>query len=132
MAMLTLSTYSDQNRTKEEAIHLAESFISQNGYTKEEPDRSKIKLELFDNYEENIDSVLKRRFNSLHPDAYCISEDSNSWHVGFLFSGVDLNKLDSANYFRNIRGRAVIVPKVGDAIRIAHKEPILAVFKRIK
>lgn len=117
--------------TKEQAIKLAEQFVIDNGYTSLPADKSKLSYELFDNYDNNVDSILKRRHNTLQQKAFCISEDKDRWDVGFLSTSVDLNKLDSIQRQTNLSGRAVIVMKDGKEIRIAHKEPRFSFFKKI-
>lgn len=117
--------------TQEQAITLAEKFLIDNGYTSLPADKSKLSYELFDRYENNVDSILKRRHNSLQTKAFCISEDVDRWDVGFLYVSVDLSKLDSIQRQTNLSGRAVIVMKDGKEIRIAHKEPLFSHFRKL-
>lgn len=117
--------------TKEEAIQLAEQFIIDNGYTNLPADKSKLSFELFDQNKINVDSILKHRYNTLKPKAFCISEDKDLWNVGFLSNKVDLNRLDSIQRQSNLSGRAVIVMKDGKAIRIAHKTPLFSYFIKL-
>ncbi|HLG02297.1 MAG TPA: hypothetical protein VI731_01800 [Bacteroidia bacterium] len=117
--------------TKGQAVKLAEQFIKRNGYTTSPADTSKISYELNDQYENRIDSVLKRRYNTLQPKAFCIKEVNDSWHIGFLSTSVDLSKLDSIQRQSNLPGRAVIVMKNGSEIRMAHKDPLFAYFKKL-
>jgi hypothetical protein len=117
--------------TKDQAIKLAEQFIVDNGYTNLPADKSKLSYELFDMYENNVDSILKRRYNTLQPKAFCYSEDKDRWHIGFLSVGVNLNTLDSLQLQTDLQGRAVIVMKNGKGIRIAHKDPSFSYFKKL-
>ena len=117
--------------TQEQAIKLAEQFIIENGYTNLPADKLKLSYELFDSYENNIDSILSIRHNTLLPKAFCISENPDRWNVGFLLTTVDLSKLDSAQLKSNLHGRAVIVMKDGNCIRIAHKNPAFSHFKKL-
>lgn len=116
---------------KEQAIKLAEQFIIDNGYTNLSADKSKLSYELFDHYEKNTDSILKRRYNTLQPKAFCISESKDRWDIGFLSTGIDLSKLDSIQRQANLPGRAIIVMKDGKEIRIAHKDPIFSYFIKL-
>lgn len=128
---LTSAFQTTDQMTKEQAVKLAEQFIIDNGYTNLPADKSKLSYELFDQYENNVDSILKRRHNTLQPKAFCISEDKDRWDVGFLSTGVDLSKLDSIQRQTNLSGRAVIVMKDGKEIRIAHKDPLFSYFIKL-
>lgn len=128
---LTSAFQTTDQITKEQAVKLAEQFIIDNGYTNLPVDKSKLSYELFDQYENNVDSILKRRHNTLQPKAFCISEDKDRWDVGFLSTGVDLSKLDSIQRQTNLSGRAVIVMKDGKEIRIAHKDPLFSYFIKL-
>ena len=128
---LILAFHTNDSLTKEQAIKRAEQFVIDNGYTNLPPDKSKLSYELFDQYENNVDSILKRRHNTLQPKAFCISEDKDGWHVGFLSVIVDLSKLDSLLRQTNLSGRAVIVMKNGKEIKIAHKDPLFSYFKKL-
>ncbi len=128
---LTSAFQTNDQMTKEQAVKLAEQFIIDNGYTNFPADKSKLSYELFDQYENNVDSILKRRHNTLQPKAFCISEDKDRWDVGFLSTGVDLSKLDSAQRQTNLSGRAVIVMKDGKEIIIAHKDPLFSYFIKL-
>lgn len=112
-------------------MKLAEQFIIDNGYSQLPADKSKLSYELFDQFENNVDSLLKTRYNTLHTKAFCIGEGQDRWDVGFLSTSVDLNKLDSAQRETNLSGRAVIVMKDGKEIRIAHKEPLFSSFIKL-
>lgn len=126
------STYKTNYQiTKEQAIKLAEEFILVNGYTSLPADKSKLSYELFDRYDNNVDSILKRRHNTLQQKAFCISENNDRWDIGFLSSSVDINKIDSIQLQTNLSGRAVIVMKDGKEIRIAHKESLFSHFKKL-
>jgi DUF4097 and DUF4098 domain-containing protein YvlB len=128
---LTSAFKTNEQMTKEQAIKLAEQFIINNGYTSLPADKSKLSYELFDQYENNVDSIPKHRYNTLQQKAFCISEDKDWWDVGFLSTSIDLNKLDSIQRQTNLSGRAVIVMKNGKEIRIAHKEPLFSYFNKL-
>lgn len=128
---LTSAFRPNDQLTKEQAVKLAEQFIIDNGYTNLPADKSKLSYDLFDQYENNVDSILKHRRNNLQAKAFCISEDKYRWDVGFLSIGVDLSKLDSIQRQTNLSGRAVIVMKDGTEIRIAHKDPIFSYFIKL-
>lgn len=125
------SSFKTDPLTKEQAIELAEQFVIDNGYTNLPADKSKLSYELFDSNENNVDSILKRRYNSLHPKAFCITERNNRWDIGFLSTGVDLSKLDSIQFQSNLTGRAIIVMRNGKEIRIAHKTPLFSLFEKL-
>lgn len=125
------SSFKTDPLTKEQAIVLAEQFVIDNGYTNLPADKSKLSYELFDSNENNVDSILKRRYNSLHPKAFCITERNNRWDIGFLSTGVDLSKLDSIQFQSNLTGRAIIVMRNGKEIRIAHKTPLFSLFEKL-
>lgn len=127
---LTSSFKTNDQISKEKAIKLAEKFIVENGYTSLSGDKSKLSYELFDG-ENNVDNILKSRHNSLNPKAFCISEDTDRWNVGFLSSSVDKTKLNSAQRKSNLKGRAVIVMKSGNDIRLAHKDPLFSYFEKL-
>jgi hypothetical protein len=128
---VTSAFRSPDQLTKEEAIELAEKFIRENGYTNVAADKSNLSYELFDRYENSIDSILSRRRNTLQPKAFCISADQERWNVGFLSTGIDLSKLDSVERQTDLPGRAVIVMKNGKEIRIAHKDPLFSFFTKL-
>ncbi|MFT7100438.1 MAG: hypothetical protein ACJA19_000940 [Bacteroidia bacterium] len=130
--ILTSSFQKTNELTKEQAIELAEQFIIDNGYTALPANKSKLNYELFDRYENDVDSVLIRRSNTLHKKAFCISEGDDRWNVGFLSTSVDINKLDSTKRQTDLSGRAIIVMKDGKEIRIAHKEPLFSYFEKLR
>jgi hypothetical protein len=115
--------------TQEQAVHLAEQFVIDNGYTNLPADKSKLIFELFD--ETNVDTLIIHRHNILQPKAFCISEDKDKWDVGFLYVNIDIKKLDSVQLQTDLPGRAVIVMKNGKEIRMAHKQPLFSRFKKL-
>lgn len=125
----TSSFQKSKELTKEEAIILSEQFIIDNGYTNLVANKTKLNSELLD--EKNKNKMLTRRKNTLHKKAFCISENKNSWHVGFLSTNVEIDKLDSIKSQTNLSGRAVIVLKNGKEIRIAHKNSLFSHFKKL-
>ena len=129
--LLTVAFQTKEPITKEQAIKLAEQFIVDNGYTNLPADKSKISYELFDQFEKSVDSIASRRHNTIQVKAFCISEDNDRWHIGFLSTGVDLTKLDSIQRKKNLPGRAVIVMKDGKEISIAHKDPMFSHFEKL-
>lgn len=118
--------------TQEQAIKLAEKFIIDNGYTSLPADKSKISYELLDQLgDNNVDSILKWRHNTLQLKAFCISEDNDRWDIGFLSTKIDISKLDSIQLNSNLSGRAVIVMKNGKEVRMAHKDPLFSKWKKL-
>ena len=129
---LTSALQTGETLTQEHAIKLAEKFIIDNGYTSLPPDKSKLRYELLDQSgNNNADSILKRRHNTLQLKAFCISEDNDRWDIGFLSTKIDINKLDSVQRSSNLPGRAVTVMKNGKEIRMAHKDPLFSYFKKL-
>lgn len=128
----TLKIQTIEPLTRDQAITLAEQFIINNGYTHLPADKSKLSYELFDAYENNIDSILKRRCNTLQPKAFCFYEDKDRWNIGFLSVDEDLSRLDSLQQQGDLSGRAVIVMKDGKGIRIAHKTPSFSHFIKLQ
>jgi hypothetical protein len=129
---LTFAFQSNNQVKEQQAIKLAEQFIADNGYTNFPANKSKLSYEMFDQLgENNLDSILKYRHNTLQPKAFCISEGEDRWDVGFLSTSVDLTKPDSIQRQNNLSGRAVIVMKDRKEIRIAHKDPLFSHFKKL-
>lgn len=116
--------------TKEQAVSLAERFIAENGYTTLPANKSTLSRELTDVYE-NIDTLLKYRYNTLHSKAFCFGKNEDSWDIGFLSTTINLNKLDSLARQSNLEGKAVIVSTDGKNIRMAHKTPLFSHFKKM-
>lgn len=129
--VLISSFQKNEPLTKEQAIKVAEQFIVENGYTNLPAVKSKLSYELFDQFENNVDSILKQRYNSLQPRAFCIYDRKDSWAIGFLSTSIDLGKLDSIQLKSDLPGRAVIVMKRGKEIRIAHKDPLFSKFEKL-
>jgi hypothetical protein len=130
--VLTLSFQTHDQVTEEQAIELAEKFIQENGYTILPPNRSKLSYELFDVYEVNVDSFLKRRYNTLQPKAFCVYENDDRWSIGFLSARrIEEHMTEPVNERESPSGRAVIVTKDGKEIRMAHKTPVFSVFRKL-
>ena len=128
---MTSSFHRKDPLTKDQAIELAEQFVADNGYTNLPAEKSKLSYELFDESTGNADSILKYRYNTLQPKAFCIHEGTDRWDIGFLSVSVDLTKLDSVQRQTNLSGRAVIVSKNGKEIKMAHKDPLFSSFKKL-
>jgi hypothetical protein len=118
---------------EQEAIKLAEDFVKRNGYTKAPVDTLVYKLsyELFDQFENSIKSIVKKRHNTLQPKAFCILHSGDVWHIGFLRPSVKLNGLDSASKNADLPGRCVIVKDNGTEMRIEHKMPLFSHFRKL-
>ncbi len=115
-----------------DAISLAEDFIKRNGYTKFEADKNNFEFESSDNLiEQNIPATLKKRYNTLQPNAFCILKSDWAWHVGFLRTGVEVNNLDSLTLMSDLPGRAVNVYSSGE-IRMSGKEPAFSNFIKLQ
>jgi len=81
---------------------------------------------------EDTSAILERRHNSLHPTAFCISDHDDVWHIGFLATEVDLNNLEAVELNNDLPGRAVIVDRKSQKVRMAHKDPLFSVFRKLK
>ncbi|MFD2717269.1 hypothetical protein ACFST9_00985 [Hymenobacter monticola] len=131
LAVNSFGLQSQNGVTKAQAIIQAEEFIKENGYTSTPADKSKLSYELFDGLEKKLDVMLSRRHNTLHPKAFCLSEDEDNWDVGFLSTRVKPEGLTSRQRQSDLPGRAVIVRKDGSGIRMAHKDPLFSHFKKL-
>ena len=129
-----------QKIQEKEAINLAEDFIRRNGYTEMPIDTSKQKLSfslnesrLMESGYYNRDSVIKSRYNSLYPQAKYILYDAEwkRWHVGFIYTDIQLDKIDTCNKKLPLHGNTVIIDEVNDQLRMSHLNPILKFFKRL-
>ena len=130
LSILSFSNSLNKNITEKQAIKLAEEFIQNNGYTSLKPDKTKISFELFD---ENLDNVLKQRYNTLQPKAFCISISvkNNRYDIGFLSTSVNINKLSPTERKSNLPGRAVSVNLDGKEIRMVHQDPLFSFFTKL-
>jgi hypothetical protein len=118
----------NQNLSEKQAIKLAEEFVQNNGYTSLKPDKTKISYELFD---ENLDNVLKQRYNTLQPKAFCISKRNDRYDIGFLSTSVNINKLSPTEKKSNLSGRAVSISFDGKKIKMEHKDPLFSFFTKL-
>jgi hypothetical protein len=128
---LMLVTLDHGHISKEQAIIMAEQFVTDNGYCSKIGVKSKLSFELLDSYQKCVDSLLKHRHNSLYCNAFCISDDSTAWHIGFLSTKVDRRTLDSLKAMTDLPGRCIIVSKEGNEIRMAHKTPLFSYFIKL-
>ncbi|QDA61924.1 hypothetical protein [Hymenobacter jejuensis] len=126
-----LSSGQTRELSQQQAIHLAEMFIQENGYTSAPANRANLTYELFDADEKDINTLLQARRNRLHPKAFCISDDPDNWHVGFLSTSVDLSKLTPTQQQADLSGRAVIVNKRNKEVKLAHKDPRFSLYKKL-
>ena len=104
---------------EQDAIRLAEEFITINGYTDQpgSTDKSKLSFELFDGHQ-NLDQMLASRRDSLERKAYGIHAgrkgSKSGWTVIFRYRNGNLE-----------HGRAVTMDPDGSNIRIEHVDFIL-------
>jgi hypothetical protein len=126
--ILSFSVRPNQNLSEKEAIKIAEEFIQNNGYTSLKPDKTKISFELFD---ENLDNILKQRYNTLQPKAFCISTSNDRYDIGFLSTSVNINKLSPTERKSNLSGKAVSISFDGKLIKMEHKDPLFSFFKKL-
>lgn len=118
--------------TEKQAIQLAEQYVKDNGYTDFPADKTKLSYELMDRTGEDTSDILVRRHNSLHPTAFCISDHDDVWHIGFLATEVYLNNLETIELTNDLQGRAVIVDRKSKKVRMAHKDPLFSLFRKLK
>jgi hypothetical protein len=126
-----LSVGQIQGVSQQQAVHLAEVFIQENGYTSKPASPSALRYELFDAYEKNVRPILKARGSSLHPRAFCILEDTDSWHVEFLSTQVNVTTFSASQKQADLTGRAVVVNKRNKEVKMVHKDPLFARFKKL-
>jgi hypothetical protein len=117
--------------TEKGAIDLAEQFVKDNGYTDAPANESSISFELMDQTGEDVSVILERRHNTLHPKAFCISEDRDVFHIGFLAHRVDISNMETLELNNDLSGRAVIVDRKSHKVRIAHKDPLFSFFRKL-
>src|SRR4051812_37083085 len=89
---LISSTLFAQKLSQEQAIELAEKFIADNGFTLAEPNKANLFFEMFEETKDT-EEILKQRRNSLHPKAFCISNDGDGWDIGFLSTQIKIENL---------------------------------------
>ncbi len=129
--------------SKHHAIKLAEHFVRNNGYTNEPIDTSKHKLsfELNDQIliyssagDHVLETILKKRYNSLSPKASFIYHDKKEkdWVVGFISCGMQTKCMDTTHNQSEIVGRAIIVNEDFRYSKMMHLRPDFSVFKKIK
>ena len=124
-------TLNNNEITREEAVKIAEAFVVNNGYTTLPADRTKLSYELFDHRENNLDTILSRRRNLLHPKAFCFLRGEDDWNIGFLLTFIEIDKLDSIQKQSDLAGVAVIVSSDGKEARLAHKTPLFSYFTKL-
>lgn len=117
--------------TETEAVNLAEQFVKDNGYTDAPANESSISFELMDQTGDDVSVILERRHNTLHPKAFCISEDNGVWHIGFLAHRVDISNMEALELNSDLSGRAVIVDRKSHKVRMAHKDPLFSFFRKL-
>lgn len=117
--------------TEKQAIELAEQFVEDNGYTDSPADKSNLSFELMDQTGEDVSVILERRHNTLHPKAFCISEDRGVFHIGFLAHRVDISNMEALELNGDLSGRAVIVDRKSHKVRMAHKDPLFSFFRKL-
>ncbi|UOQ51604.1 hypothetical protein [Hymenobacter cellulosivorans] len=117
--------------SQQEAIRVAEAFVQDNGYTSKPARSATLHYELLDAYAKDAGTILKARSNTLHPNAFCIAEDPESWHVGFLLTRVSFSTLSAGQKQADLAGRVVMVNKRDKTVKMAHKDPLFSHFKKL-
>ncbi|MDH4474305.1 MAG: hypothetical protein QE487_16995 [Fluviicola sp.] len=118
--------------TEKQAVELAEQFVKDNGYTDSPADKSNLSFELMDQTGEDVSVILERRHNTLHSKAFCISEDNGVWHIGFLAHSVDISNMTALELNNDLSGRVVIVDRKSHKVRMAHKDPLFSMFRKLE
>jgi hypothetical protein len=113
------------------AIVIAETFIKENGYTNYRVNKSETVLEITEYMDTSITDIFNRRFNSLHPKAFCISEKDTWWDIGFLSTDVDIRKSSLKEKDSDLPGRAVRVEKSDLSAIMVHEDPLFSKFRRL-
>ncbi len=139
LSSFCLTSFRPSRISKNDAIKMAEQFIKRNGYTTAAADTSTYQLSftMYDNTllslkpNYNTDSVLKHRYNTFHPKAFCILyyDKGETWHVGFLLTSVNIGQLDSVTKNSDLPGRVVSVDRYG--VRVEHKIPAFSKFEKL-
>jgi hypothetical protein len=115
-----------------QAIHLAEVFIQENGYTATPAVTAQGRYELLDLVAEHgVDSILLGRRNTLHPHAFCLREDADRWYIGFLATRVNLATLSAQQRQTDLPGRVVFVDKRSQEAGMMHKDPLFSHFQKV-
>jgi hypothetical protein len=114
--------------TDKEAIHLAEVFIAQNGYTDLPPleDKSKLSRELTD--PSDPEAMLKERYDTLERHAYKVvsgNEKDRAWVVVFRYNRRNEQYQSLVPDFQEYSkryGRAVFLDQYGKIFSLAHQD----------
>ncbi len=117
---------------EEEVIRLAEDFIKRNGFTDSPVDTSKVKLSyelVYDEFQ-STSEIIKKRHNSLYPQAFYIvyKPEWKKWMVGFVYTTVKKEELDT---MKNPEGRAVDYYEDIHLLKMEHKTPEFSFWKKL-
>ena len=116
----------DNSLSLSKAIQIAEQYIRINGFTNEVADTTKMSAEFLYDDGMSKSAVAAKRKNTLHPKAFCRSEHGNEWHIGFLSTKVNLDKLTPEQKNQDLPGKGVIIAKDLSEIRMAHKKVLFS------
>ena len=116
--------------TENQAVAIAEDFIKWNGYTEFPADETKVSYESTDRFLGDKKAILRDRYNSLHPSAFCILKQENGRAIGFLSGKVDRGSISPKNLNTDLSGRAAIVNTKGE-VRMEHKDPLFSYFRKL-
>jgi leucyl aminopeptidase len=113
-----------------EAIHIAEQFVAENGYTDLLPnqDRTQLSSESLDSAE--IDQRLRQRYNTLERKAYAVGNGDvreYGWTIVFRYN----QKSEDEEPIKEV-GRAVTMDADGRNIKMQHQDTFLNGLKVIK
>jgi hypothetical protein len=116
-----------------EAIHIAEQFVAENGYTDLLPnqDRTQLSSESLDSAE--IDQRLRQRYNTLERKAYAVGNGDvreYGWTIVFRYNQRSDDKEDEEP-IKEV-GRAVTMDADGSNIKMQHQDIFLNGLKVIK
>ena len=110
----------------DKAIQKAEEYIRVNGFTSEVADTTKMSAEFLYDDGSSKTAIAAKRKNTLYPKAFCRSEDEWYWHIGFLSTTVDWQKLTPEEKAGNLPGKVALVAKDFSQIREAHKKALFS------
>jgi hypothetical protein len=121
LSVSTLLQAQQRDLSEAEAVQFAEQFITQNGYTDQQPDKTKLAYERIE-WESNLDEMLKQRHDTLERRAYGVRRERKNgfpgWTVVFRY------KHPTNRRERRI-GRAVTLNLDGSDARVEHVDFIL-------
>ena len=120
---------------RQKAVHIAEKFVEENGYTDKPADRNNVSHETVEFYG-NTNDLLKERYNTLESKAYGIlaqgrgGKNAKGWTVVFRYNRSHLKDLPEKDYVT--RGRAVTMDEDFEHLLVEHKDFNLQYAERLQ